>query len=192
MVMRGEAATAWPLLEDSLRESRQLGMRVGESQALGFLARKAYAEGDLARAIELALESASIAREVEWTWWEAGQLAFAATVERELGDLDAAEVHSVRSLELSLKLGDRQSIVYDTAELAIIASARGDAMRSGLLWGAIEMEVSSGRVGQWERERGEIEALVLLADGPVFSAARAEGSLLSIPQAVGLEVAPTG
>ena len=31
------------------------------------------------------------------------------------------------------------------------------------------------------------EALVLLADGPAFQEARAEGHLLSIPQAAGLE-----
>ena len=189
MVMRGEEATAWPLIEDALAESRRLGTRVGESQALGFLARKAYGEGDLPHARELALESATIAQEVEWAWWEASQLSFAGTVERELGRLDAAEGLTAQSLELTLALGDRQNLVYNTAELAIIASARGDVVRAGLLWGAIELEVSSGRVGQWERERDEIEALVLLAHGPAFDEARAEGALLSIPQALGLETA---
>jgi predicted ATPase/class 3 adenylate cyclase len=186
MVMRGETDVAWPLLEDSLRESRQLGMRVGESQALGFLVQKAYRDGDLSLALELALASATIAHEVDWTWWEAGQLHSAATLERERGNLDAAEGHALRSLELSVGLGDRRIIVFSAAELAIIASERGDSVQAGLLWGALEAEVSAGRVGQWERHAAELEALVLRADGPAFSAARAEGRLLSIPQAAGL------
>lgn len=187
MVMRGEKEAAWPLLEESLHESRQLGQRLGESQALGFLAQRAYADGDFERAIALALESAEIAREVGWTWWEAGQLGNVATLERERGRLDEAELHAIRELELSLELGDRRSMVFAAAEVAVIGAERGDAGRSGLLWGALESEASSGRVGQWENERAALEALVLRVDGPVFAAARAEGSLLSIGQAAGLE-----
>jgi predicted ATPase len=187
MVMRGEKEAAWPLLEEALRESRQLGQPLGESQALGFLVQKAYGEGDLEQAAGLALESARLAREVGWTWWEAGQLESAATLERERGRLDAAEQHATRALELSLDLGDRRSTIFAAAELAVIAAERGDAGRSGLLWGALESAAASGRVGQWEQERADLEALALRADGPEFAAARSEGGLLSIAQAAGLE-----
>jgi predicted ATPase/class 3 adenylate cyclase len=192
MKMRGETAAAWPLLEDALRESRRLDLRLGESQALGFLAQKAYTDGDFASAIELALESAAIAQEVGWVWWEAGQLSSAAAFERERNYLDAAEGHAIRSLELSLGLGDRQHTLFAAAELAIIAAAGGDAQRAGLLWGAVESEASTGRVGLWERSYAEIEGLVLRADGPDFSRACAEGSLLSIAHAAGLDPAPAG
>ncbi len=94
MVFMGEAAAAWPLLEESLRESRQLGNRPAESQALGILAGRANRQGDHAGALELILESAAIAQEVGWTWWEAGQLLNAATLGRERGDLAAAEHHA--------------------------------------------------------------------------------------------------
>ncbi len=187
MVFRGEAAAAWPLLEESLSESRRLGLRLGESQALGFLAGKARHEGDDAGALEMTLESASIAREAGWAWWEAGQLLDAADLERERGNLDAAEKHALATLELGLGLGDRRVIVFTAAELAAIAAERGDPVRAGVLWGAVEAEVSVGRVGQWEQNAAELEGLVLRADGPVFQQARAEGTLLSIPQAVGLE-----
>ena len=90
MTETGEQAAAWPLLEESLRTFRQLGLRRGEAQALGYLADRAYGEGDLALAIELSLESAAIARELGWDWWEAGQLRSAAKFEREHGDLEAA------------------------------------------------------------------------------------------------------
>lgn len=192
MVMRGETATAWPLLEAALHSSRQLGLRLGEGQALGFLAQKAYGDGDLALALELSLKSAAIAREVGWEWWEANQLDSAATLERERGHLDAAEGHALRSLELSLGLRDRQHVVFAAAELAIIAAERGDGERAGRLWGAVESELTSGPVGQWEKNHAELEGLVLRADGPAFSQARAEGSLLSIAEAAGLETVQTG
>lgn len=136
----------------------------------------------------MTLESAAIAREVGWAWWEAGQLMVAATLERERGNLGAAERHALRSLELGLELGDRRVIVFSAAELAIIAAEKADPVRAGLVWGAVETEVSAGRVAQWETHTAELEELVLRADGPAFSEARAEGRLLSIPRAVGLEL----
>ena len=109
-----------------------------------------------------------------WAWWESGQLAGAAELERERGDLDAAEGHALRCLELSLSLGDRRRAVLTAAKLAVIAAERGDAERAGRLWGAIESEQTSRPVRQWENDREELEALVLGADGPAF-ARRAHG-----------------
>jgi predicted ATPase/class 3 adenylate cyclase len=188
---RGEPGTAWPLIERVLEDSRRLGVRVGECQALGFLGRRASEEGDPERALELALASALIAGAARWTWWEAHELTNAAELERELGRLDAAEEHAVRAVELSLRLGDRQGMVFAAAELAIVATLRDDADRAGRLWGALESELSAGHVGQWENYEAEIEGQVLVADGPVFSSAREEGRLLSIAEAVGLEPSQT-
>ena len=183
MVMRGERETAWPLLEASLAEARALGHPIGECQALGFLADKAHRGGDVEQAIALALESATIAAALDWRWWEAGQYGEVAEMERELGRLDDAERHAQRSLELSHGLGDRRQMIFAGAELAIIAAYRGDAARAGLLWGSVEAEASSRRVGQWESGQAEFEALVLRVDGPAFTAARAEGALRSIADA---------
>ena len=193
MVNRGETAAAWPLLEESLRTFRQLGLPRGEAQVLGYLSEKAHGDGDLALASELSLESARIAHEADWKWWEAGALCDAAKFERERGNLDAAEKHALRALELSLDLGDRRRVVPAASELAILAVERGDAERAGRLWGAVESEVSSGPVGgQWERHHEELENLVLGVDGPAFARARAEGRLLPIAVAAGLAVAPAG
>ena len=58
-------------------------MRLGEGQALGFLA--AERSGKVTSgALELSLESAAIAHEVGWAWWEAAS-SKAATFERERG-----------------------------------------------------------------------------------------------------------
>jgi len=54
---------------------------------VGCLAWKPEAEGDLERAVE----SAAIAHEVKWTWWEADLLATVAALEEQRRDLEVAE-----------------------------------------------------------------------------------------------------
>ena len=192
MVMRGETAAAWPLMDEALETFRQLGMRLGEGQVLVFLGEKAYQERDLALACELYLESAAIAHDAGWTWWELGALGNAAAAERERGGLDEAEHLASRSLALSLEIGDRQHMVFAGAELAVVAALRDDIGRAGRLWGAIEREAASGRVGQWEQYRKEFEAPVMRGAGPAFTMACAEGSILSIAEAAGLEPVAAG
>ncbi len=188
MVIRGEPEAAWPLLEDVLQESRLRGSRLGECQALSYLAQRSEGLGDHAIALEMTLESAAIADEVGWAWWESYQLRSAAELERQKSNLVAAERHALRALELSLGLGDDRTSVFAAAELAVIAAAGADSARAGLLWGAVETELSSGRLGgRWEQHSEQLEASVLSADGPVFQQARAEGRLLSIAQAAGLK-----
>jgi hypothetical protein len=46
--------------------------------------------------------------------------------------------------------------------------------------------VNAGAVGQWEDEREELESLVLRADGPALSEARAEGRLMSVAEPASL------
>ena len=160
-------------------------------RALGFLVYKAQAEDDLGLAAELALESASIAREVGWTWWEAGQLESAATIERDLGRLADAEAHALRSLQLAAGLGDRQQIVFTGTQLAILAGERGDTRQAGRLWGAVGVELAAGQVGQWEQQREQLTMLVLRAESPGFREGLAEGALLRVVEAAESESAQT-
>ena len=185
MMMRGEGETAWPLLEAALETSRSRGLRLGEAQALGFLVYRARADDNLELAAELALESAAIAREVGWTWWESGQLESAAAIERDLGKLADATEHARRSLELAAELGDRQGIVFAGTQLAILAGEEGDARKAGRLWGAVCVEIEAGNVGQWEQQREELTTLVLRAEGPTFREGLAEGALLRVVEAAG-------
>ncbi len=183
MIYRGERAEAWPLMEGALDDFLRLGMRLGECQVLGVLAQRSYREGDVTLALRQVLESAAIADEAGWAWWAAQEYDDAATFERELGHLDAAEGHATRSLDLAFALGDRRVVLFAAADLAIIAAARGDAGRAGRLWGAIEVEAESGRVGQWEQHRAALERDVLVIDSEAFRSAWDEGRMLSVRQA---------
>jgi predicted ATPase/class 3 adenylate cyclase len=188
-VNRGDPETGWPLIEASLEEFRRSRVPFRETQALAYLGEKAKLDGDLELAARLHSASAAIAHELGWAWWESHELACLAEIERLHGNLETAEQHSRDALALALGIGDRMRSVFAAAELASTAAARGDAEAAAQLWGAIESEEAEGSIGQWPEYRAEYERLVLSGAGPEFEQARAEGRLLSLGKAAGLEPA---
>jgi hypothetical protein len=115
------------------------------------------------------------------------QLNGAATLELERGNLDAVRDHALAALDLDLQIDANRGALACAAKLALIAAERGQAERAGRLWGAIESEQESRPVPKWERIRAQCEDRVLRADGETFARARAEGRLLSIARAAGLD-----
>ncbi len=139
----------------------------GEGEALGFLAQRRTEDGDLATAVERSLESAAIAREVGWTWWEAGELGSAATIERERGQ--PRRRRGPRASGARARPGD--SVTVSTMVFAAPSSRasplqRGDAARAGLLWGAVEARRAPGASASGSKQHAAIEALVLAGGRP--------------------------
>jgi tetratricopeptide (TPR) repeat protein len=182
-VNRGDTTLGWPLIESSLEDFRRLKQPAREAQALSYLAEKARFEGDLDRAVELALESVALVRSVGWSWWESNQLVTAAEFERLRGNHAAAEMHARAGLTAAAEIGDRLFSIFGAAELASAAAARGDGVTAGRLWGAIEAEEENGSIGQWPGERADYERLVRAAAGTEFERGLAEGRLLSLAEA---------
>ena len=172
------------LLNESVEQYRLAGSERGESEVLGGLGYVSWEEGDREVALELFLRAAEQAAEVGFTWWEAGMLAAIAEVLIELGRLDEAEPAARRQLELSRAIGDRQSSVIGLVLLAYLAARRGDHDRAHLLWGAVEAEEGRGPIGQWETEREDYRAKVLLADGEELERARRLGHGRSLEAAI--------
>jgi predicted ATPase len=183
----GDAAAYGPMLAESLRTFRELGYRGAEAEVLGALAGIPYAQGDVQRAIDLTLESARVALQDGWRFWAGMQLNGAATLELERGNLDAVQDHARAALDLDLQIDANRGALACAAKLALVAAERGQAERAGRLWGAIESEQESRPVPRWERIRAQCEDRVLRADGDTFARARADGRLLSIAQAAGLD-----
>ncbi len=180
---RGQTDQAWPLIEAAYIDFRRLGRRVGEAQVLSYLGWKADLEGDTETAHSLHEESAAIAHEFGWTWWELHELMNLSEFERRRDRLQAAEDYAHRSLTLAIGIGDRMAAVFSTAELASCAALRGEPAAAGRLWGAIESEEASAPIGQWSRFREQYEQLVFRATGTAFDAAREDGKLLSLAEA---------
>ena len=187
LVNQGQTEAGAGLVGEALDEFRRLGLRVGEAQGLGYAAVVAVRRGELTDAAELFVQSAAIAREVDWPWWELHQLSSLADCERRLGLFSEAEGHARGALQLALELGDRMSSVFAAAELASAAAARGETALAGRVWGAIESEEANAPIGQWPGEREAYELLVRIAGGPDFDRARQEGALLSLAEAAGLD-----
>jgi predicted ATPase/class 3 adenylate cyclase len=173
------------LTEESLELHRRFGSRKGEGLALGTLGDIEWRSGnDRARALELAEQSAAIAGDVGYLWWQAAMLYNLCEWSLELDRADDAERFARESLALAQRIADRMLTVYLLALLARIAAAEGDAERAGLLWGAIEAEEQRGTVGQWEAEREAYAAPVLAAAGREFERGRTIGRGLRLNEAV--------
>ena len=172
------------LLNESLEHYRRAGSERGESEVLGGLGYVSEQEGDRRVALELFSRAAELAAETGFTWWEVGMLAAIAEVLIELDRLDEAESAARRHLELARGIGDRQSSVFGLVLFAYLAARRGDHARAHLLWGAVEAEESRGPIGQWEVEREDYRAKVLLAEGEELERARQRGRGRSLDAAI--------
>ena len=180
---RNDLAAARPALEQALTHFRRLRLRAGEAQALGTLGMVADLEGDLDTAVELRSESAEIAHELGWTWWEQHELLNLSHLERRRGSPELARRHAEAGLAIATRIGDRMASVFAAAELSNIAAMLGQPSRAGLLWGAVEAEEAVAPVGQFPRYRSRYESELEQAAGPAFEAARLEGRLLTLAQA---------
>ncbi len=184
-MVKSDFARARMLAEESLTLHRRVESRRGEGIALGTLADIEWrAGGNRDASFELAKQSAAIAREVGFPWWEAASLFNLCEWSLEVGRPIEAELYGREALEIAARIGDRMHAAYLLALLARVAAEAGQAERAGVLWGALEAEERRGRIGQWDDERETYAAPVLAHAGPAFEQAREAGSRLTLEEAV--------
>jgi len=185
-IRRGDRTRARDLAAESLALARRIPFPKLEPQALGTLGNVAWADGDREHALAILLRAAELAEDVGFAWWHAGILQNLAAFGTELGRLDDAERWAQQSLEIARSIEARHRVVEALAELAAIARRRGDLVRAGLLWGAVEADEARapiGVIGGWERYREEFAARVV-SNEDAFEAARVEGRKLTLDAAV--------
>lgn len=182
---RGELAAARIAIEESLVRARAGGFGYEESEHLGALSHVEYREGNVARALEVQLESLTIVRELgSWTWGESIALANVAEFSLELERVRDAETYGRQALALCSEIGDRMTMAYVLAVLALAARAGGDDQRAGRLWGAIEAEETRASLGRWSTDRDEYAPRLLAGANAAFEQGREEGQQLSLDQVV--------
>jgi tetratricopeptide (TPR) repeat protein len=189
-LMSDDVPRAGQLLEESLELCRRRPNPKLEADAIGKLGWVERRAGNREGALVLFERSAVLCEEVGFTWMQANATLDVADLSHELGRRAVARERGEEALRLSRDLHDRQFIVYGLALLARFAAAAGEVMRAGCLWGSIEAEESRAPVGQWEHEREEYAAAIVVDGDPEFEAARADGRRLSLDEAV--EFALTG
>jgi len=177
----GDPARARSLIEESRALHR--GGPADEAQILYVLGDIAFGDGRGDEALELHARSAELAGQVGFDWWRQGALNHYVEYALELGRLTEAEEPLRELVQSSHSIGDRMHLIYSLAQVARLASARGDARRAGRMWGAIDAESERAPVGQWEADREEA-ATHVVRDDPEFERGVAEGRRLTLDQAV--------
>jgi tetratricopeptide (TPR) repeat protein len=188
---RGKPELAREPLEESLAMFRWVGSGRGVAQAIGGLGYLAREEGDPDRAIELFEESLAMVEGMGFIWWQAAMLEALAESALEMGRIDEASARAREQLTLARQVADRQATVYALAYLSCVAVERGDLVRAGRLWGAVEAEEQRRAVGVWEREREGFAVRVHAHAGPELERGLEEGRRLSLPAAVDLALEET-
>ena len=192
LIGQGEPGDARHLIEEARPTFERFGSRMGEAEVAFYQGMLATLESKPEEAVTWYQQSAAIAREIGWSWWESFTLNNLGESLVGLGRFDEAERSTRGAIALSGELGERIGAIFACANLARIAAIRGDAAYAGRLWGAIEAEEAAGPIGQWEAQRGEVEEAVMRASGAAFEQGRAEGRFLTLAQAAGVAEEPAG
>jgi predicted ATPase/class 3 adenylate cyclase len=180
----GDLARAAPLSSEALERARLRGNHLDEALALNNLAMVAFGQGDREQGVRLAHESASVAADIGFTWWQGVTLFATAEWLLAAGDAEAAKPELRAGLVALAAVPDLVNIPMALAAAAAIAAADGDAVRAGTLWGAAEA------AGAREPRPTTVEALreyapyVDSVGGADFERGRTRGGALSLEEAV--------
>jgi ATP/maltotriose-dependent transcriptional regulator MalT len=182
---RGDFERARTLLDESqeIAAGRFPYIEIANISVLG---RVALASGEIDTGVQLLRQSADMARDADWHWWQAGALASLALVAVERAELDDAERDSVEALRLIRGDEGRPGSFLPLTVLARVELARGRARRAGLLWGAVEAETTRTSQPFWRRVRAERAGPLLTEVDPVFLSALDEGAELEFWDAVAI------
>ena len=183
-MLEGDLERARALVEESQTLHERHGDAWGVAQTIGTLGAIARDEGDQRTASTLVAESARLAEQVRVPWWQSGMLLELAALSLEEDRIDEADENARAGLELARQLHDYGGRVLGVGVLATVASVRGDPVRAGRLWGAIEDEHVRAPLGGWPRHRAACEVRLAALSSPVLEGALVSGRDLSLDDAV--------
>jgi predicted ATPase/class 3 adenylate cyclase/DNA-binding CsgD family transcriptional regulator len=134
----GDRATVRQRLQQGQALISKVGDRKWMAHSAAVAALVALSEGETVRAYELAQESLTIYREIDYRRYIAVALYILGQVEAQRSDLRAALSHYVGSLALAQELGDTWPIPLDLEGLASVLATQGQLSWAAQLWGAAE------------------------------------------------------
>jgi predicted ATPase/class 3 adenylate cyclase len=183
----------------AVREALILSQEVGDRWRVGFcldsLGETALAEGDNAQARAFFEESLAVCREMGNSRRIAYELRNLGHAVRLQGKLEEARDCYEESLTLYLQLEQKRNIVYTLDGFARLFAVLGRAEHAARLFGAVEALRVPMNAPFPARERNDYDRSVAAArsalDSERFSAAWAEGSLLSLEQAIAYAIGDT-
>jgi len=181
---QGDVERAVTLATESLQIARRDRNPEDEGFALYVLAMAAFTRGDLEQGKHLVHQSAPLTNRGASTFISGTSLVAAAEFFIAAGQLDQAEIDLRTGLERLASISDRVNVPYAIGAAAAIAALRGDAVRAGTLWGALE---GIADLDPKSTARGAIsDNTPFLKDiqGAEFEKGRARGRTISRAQAI--------
>jgi predicted ATPase/DNA-binding CsgD family transcriptional regulator len=183
-----DAATVHQRLQQGQTLISRVGDRNWSAHSSAVAALIALSEGETARAFDLAQESLTIYREMDYRRYIAVMLYVLGRVEAQRGDLRTARDHYVESLSLVQEMGSKWIIPFDLEGLAGLLATQGELRWAAQLWGAAEVlrERTSYPLPPVDRppyERAVTTARVQLGER-AFVAAWQEGRTMTPEQAL--------
>lgn len=143
VALRTDVAEGRRLAREALDVSDAVADEDGRSNALHLLGVGAQIAGDLTEAREWMTQRLALVRQRGNDFLVASEAGNLSMVERQLGDLDAAESLAREALETSERIGDRFTPPFMFSGLAAIALERGDLERATTLIGAAEGQMEA-------------------------------------------------
>jgi predicted ATPase/class 3 adenylate cyclase len=158
--------------------------------ALGVLAQVAFARGDAAEGARLAHAAADAAAAAGFKWWQGVTLLGAAEEEFRLGELEGAERDLLRAVPLLQSVRDLINLPIALATASVLAAQNGDALRSGILWGALEAEAARAPRATTTHCLAAYEPHLEPVRGDAFEQGHVQGRAMSLDAAVAYAIGP--
>src|SRR6266568_3961486 len=181
---QGDVERAVALATEALRIARREGNSGDEGFALFVLAMAAFRRGDLEQGKQLVHQSAPLTHRGASTFISGTSLVAAAEFLIPAGQLDQAEIDLLAGLETLASISDRVNIPYAIGAAAAIAALRGDAVRAGTLWGALEAIAELDPKSTTRMAISDNTPFLKDIHGAEFEKGRARGRTLSREQAI--------
>lgn len=188
VALRTDGAEGRRLAQEALEVSQAAADEPGVSNALHLLGVGAQISGDLLEARDWMVRRLALVRASGNEFLVASEASNLSMVERQLGDLTAAEALAREALEICERIGDEFTKPFAVSGLAATALERGEHERAATLVGAAEAMMDAQKMEWPPDERPHYERL--LRDLPVamgrleFERARTFGRSLSADDAV--------
>jgi len=194
VALRTDVPEGRRLAREALAVSDAAGDETGRSNALHLLGVGAQIAGDLLEARDWMTQRLALVRAAGNQFLIASEAGNLSMVERQLGDLDAAEALAREALEIEQRTGDQFTTPFAISGLAAIATERREFERAATLVGAAETILEAQHMAWPPDERPHYERL--LADLPqamgseAFERARGQGQAMVPSEAVDFALAP--
>jgi hypothetical protein len=188
VALRSDVAEGRRLAREALEISDAAGDRHGRSNAMHLLGVGAQMAGDLVEARDWMRQRLALVREDHNDWLISSEAANLSMVERQLGDLDAADALVREALVIAQRRGDRFVFPFALSGLAAIATERSEFERAAQLVGAAEAMMAEQDAAWPPDERPHYERLLTTLPtsmgASAFEQARAVGRSMASDDAV--------